>query len=249
MNDLQLVERKKLINSQIHDLTLKNLKYGNEIISEYNTNLFDLEKSLKYRLNSIIFHAKEIEFQINNVNKYLDDQINFHLRSEDIIKYNNETSNFTEILLYLFDDQIFSSASFFDYLAKLFTVIFSKEFSRYDWKKFIKEINNNTISCEEKILKLLNEENGKFIKPLSQHRSQIIHNLMDMSNPRETVNWNQNSGLTKNLNPSVPKFFEEEFIDFKILNENNQLSLIDASNWLLHNTLDSVERILITISE
>ncbi|MCG6142778.1 hypothetical protein [Leptospira mtsangambouensis] len=249
MEEGQIKERKKLINSQIHELTLKNLRYGNEFISEYNTNLFDLQKSLNYRLNSIIFHANEIKFQINYANKYLDDQLNFHLRSEEIIKYNSESSNFTEILLFLFDDQIFSSASFFDYLAKLFTLFFTKKFSRYDWKKFIIEINKKTIPCEEKLLLLLNEENEKFIKPLSQHRSQIIHNLMDKSNSRETINWNQNSGLSKNLNPSVPKFFEDEFIDFKILNRNNQLSLIDASTWLLKNTLDTVEKIISKISD
>jgi hypothetical protein len=148
----------------------------------------------------------------------------------------------------IFDSIIFHLASVYDYLSAIINFICNKkDKSITKWSQLTKSCRDkgNTYS-NKKISATILSENENFVEKLYRYRSRVIHEKSDIHPISFTLEFA--SGKTD------VKFISTNTItkSFKILTEKtstHNLTVAYTSEWLIHETIDSIVKILFAIKE
>jgi len=215
----------------VYEVVLK-LVQKNSFASPESDTLFRIRDSLQYRAQAVTYHLWLIQAHAEHANKILQSDLNEKLSQKEMPEFHKITTSTTETLLFLMDDLIFSAASYFDYLAKLFFyIITAKHRMHDDWKKLKKEINAGILGEQDALSTAILTENARFIRALHSHRSSLIHNNKDKSNGQEVFHWTP-SAFNRTFKPSTPAFFTESFPEFEKNVPADSQNLISAAEWL-----------------
>jgi hypothetical protein len=148
----------------------------------------------------------------------------------------------------IFDSIIFHLASVYDYLSAIVNFIcHKKDKSITKWSQLAKACRDKgNIYNKKKIASIIGSENDNFVDKLYRHRSRIIHEKSDIHPIAFTLKIA--SGKTE------VKFIANEGIikSFKFLKENSKTHNVTVSyisEWLIHETIDSIVKILFGLKD
>ncbi|MBO9684050.1 MAG: hypothetical protein J7502_15525 [Flavisolibacter sp.] len=148
----------------------------------------------------------------------------------------------------IFDSIIFHLASVYDYLSAIINFICNKkDKSITKWSQIAKACRDKgNIYNRKNIATVIGSENDNFVDKLYRYRSRVIHEKSDINPISFTLQIA--SGKTD------VKFIATEAIvkSFKFLKEKSKthnITVSYASEWLIHETIDSIIKVLFGLKE
>lgn len=203
-----------------------------------------------------ILHADKTKYKIRDSILFRFESILFHLialikKHQEIINYQYEHFSekaFNDILLiieykeqihFLFDDIIFNSCSFFDYLANLIGFMYlGKNSMNIKWNGIAKAMmdKNNPIS-KTKLGPLVVSNHKDLITHLYDYRSRLIHKKRDLAGGGVTLYPNEDS-VKIDFEVEPPEKFVKMI---KMLEEDlkGKFDIIDTSLWLINKSIET----------
>ena len=128
----------------------------------------EVRGSLRYRVNSIVYHIHILISQRHEINKRIEEE--FSKQTANPISIENLIIH----QYYFFDDIIFNLLSMFDYIAGMIGFMFENKY--YKWNSLVRSAKNkNSTIGQELFSSKIIEFHRVWVDPLIQFRSDIIH--------------------------------------------------------------------------
>ncbi|WP_234572484.1 hypothetical protein [Rhodohalobacter sp. 614A] len=214
--------------------------------------LFELRDAFFYRQDSLIFHFNLLnEIQDNTKSKF---NLDLSSRGKDSLL---KASAFQQE--FIFDDILFNTMSLFDYFGNFVGYIFfGEEGKKYRWKRLLnhcKKPKKEEIGKERKrlinskIRSQLQENHIYWVQHLNSHRSEIIHYKVDEINGELSYSIPiQGKSLPKE-DSQIKVFVPEDFAQKFNLGDTEELSLIQATAWLMSKSSKIIVSMLEALEE
>lgn len=216
---------------QLHQILISlGLDYANKISGHLSNDIIiRLRNNLLHRNNSIVYHLELLlnehgnaTYKLNNTNFH---EIEFPLEHQIM-------QSSTRRQFFLFESLIFHTISLFDYVGNMIDYICGgKKETKLNWNGVYKASKDENHELSQlKISYLIQEIHYDWLNKLYSHRSDLIHNKIDLGG--NTLTHHLFKGEYE-LNVYAPFRFTKRISELRKLNKKYHLTLRFVAFWMV----------------
>ena len=221
--------------------------YVNDAFSD--NEIFILRDNVTYKLECAIFHFQLLLEYHNRVQYDLEKNFKNDFRGifNNSIEYLSYERRAILEAYSLFDSMVYHLCSIFDYLFRLINFCHGDTIAKKPlWNLFQKSINKDFKLCSEEMCRIMDIHDKRFIYPLIQHRSHLIHTAMDIGQFKLSINLDKSTFDPKFLSTEL---FNKNFPEIAIENDNQPMTIKYSALWLIDKAIITATELLFELSE